>query len=109
MDLFNQSIPERVFEKIPLMDGEIWIMRNFMAPEKAEFYFQNLLQAIEWKQEEIKVYGKTHAVPRKTAWYGYQAVNYTYSGIVRQPQPWTKELLENNGMSSIVVTIILSP
>lgn len=94
MELFNQemNLKERIFEKINLIDGEIWLMPNFMPAEKASFYYNSFLSNINWRQEEIKMYGKTHLVPRKTAWYGYPDFNYKYSGIMCNPEPWTKEL-----------------
>lgn len=94
MDLFNQKPKPREFEKIALMDGEIWFMPNFMPPDKANSYFRILLDTIKWRQEEIKLFGKTHPVPRETAWYGYEGFNYKYSGILCNPDTWTKELLE---------------
>ena len=93
MDLFNQVPKERVFKKIPLLDGEVWYMENFMPLEKANSYFKIFQETINWRQEEIKMYGKTYLVPRKTAWYGYEGFNYKYSGILCNPEPWTKELL----------------
>jgi alkylated DNA repair dioxygenase AlkB len=96
MDLFTQSQEPkpRVFEKFYLKDGEVWYMPNFMNPTKAIEYYNSLLNTIKWRQEEIKMYGKVYPVPRKTAWYGYEGFNYTYSGIKCNPDPWTKELLE---------------
>lgn len=76
---------ERVFEKINLIDGEIWLVPNFMPAEKASFYYNSFLSNINWRQEEIKMYGKTHLVPRKTAWYEYPDFNYKYSGIMCNP------------------------
>jgi len=96
MDLFSeleQQAP-REFEKHILLNGEVWIMRNFMSQEDANRYYKVLKDSINWKQEEITFYGKTYPVPRKTAWYGYEGFNYTYSGISCNPDPWTKELLE---------------
>lgn len=96
MELFNQEIhnKERAFEKFEFNDGEVWLMSNFMPPDKASFYYKTLLANINWKQEEIKMYGKVYPVPRQTAWYGYEGLNYKYSGIMCNPEPWTKELLE---------------
>jgi alkylated DNA repair dioxygenase AlkB len=96
MDLFDkQNISnKREFQKHILKDGEVWIMPNFMSLEKANEYYKILLETINWKQEQIKMYGKTYDVPRKTAWYGYKGFNYSYSGIQCNPDPWTKELLE---------------
>jgi len=85
---------QRYFEKFDLKDGKLWYMPNFMPDEKAVQYFNSLLATINWKQEEIKMYGKVHPVPRQTAWYGYEGYDYKYSGIMCNPEPWTKELLE---------------
>jgi len=94
MDLFNQKPKERTFEKFILEDGEVWYMPNFMPLSVANNYFKKLLETINWKQEQIKMYGKVHDVPRKTAWYGYEGFSYKYSGILCDPDPWTEELLE---------------
>ncbi len=96
MDLFSKEnrTKERIFEKFPVRDGEVWVMANFMSLDKANEYYNALLSSINWRQEEIKMYGKTYPVPRKTAWYGYPDFNYKYSGILCNPEPWTKELLD---------------
>lgn len=93
-DLFNQEDKSREFEKYMLKDGEIWYMNNFMPADKAAYYYEHLLKSISWRQEEIKMYGKVHPVPRMTAWYGYEGFNYKYSGIMCNPEPWTKELID---------------
>ncbi len=41
--------------------------------------YNGLLAQSDWQQEYIKMYGKTHPVPRLTAWYGDE--DYTYSGV----------------------------
>lgn len=96
MDLFtqNEKPKPREFEKYSIKDGEIWFMPNFMPLYKTDEYFQALLNTINWKQEQIKLYGKTFPVPRKTAWYGDEGFNYKYSGINCNPDSWTKELLD---------------
>lgn len=103
MDLFNQIPKKREFKKIILKDGEVWYMENFMPIEKANDYFKNFIENIKWRQEEIKMYGKTYPVPRKTAWYGYEGFNYKYSGILCNPEPWNKELL---GIKRVIESFI---
>ena len=94
MDLFSTEEQEKTFEVISLQDGEILFMRNFFTPTESKNYFELLQNNINWKQEEVKFYGKTFPVPRKTAWYGYEGFNYSYSGINCYPEIWTKELME---------------
>lgn len=93
MDLFSQNL-ERKFEIFSLLDGEVLFMKNFLKQNEALDYFKILNSTIHWKQEEIKYYGKLYPVPRKTAWYGYEGSDYSYSGINCNPEPWTKELLD---------------
>jgi alkylated DNA repair dioxygenase AlkB len=95
MDLFtqNEKPKPRKFEKYSIKDGEVWFMPNFMPLDKTDEYYKALLNTINWKQEHIKMYGKTSPVPRKTAWYGDEGFSYKYSGINCNPDPWTKELL----------------
>ena len=52
-----------------------------------------LQEEIPWKQEHIKLFGKTHPTPRLTAWHGDEHCVYKYSGVVNQPFPWTPSLL----------------
>ena len=67
MFLFNKEnkTKERAFEKFDLKDGEVWLMSNFMPPDKAKIYYDTLKATIHWRQEEIKMYGKTYPLPRK--------------------------------------------
>jgi alkylated DNA repair dioxygenase AlkB len=52
-----------------------------------------LQQTIEWRQEYLTIFGKTHPTPRLTAWYGDAHCIYKYSGHTCLPLPWTSELL----------------
>ena len=61
---------------------------------EADELFQQLRREIAWRQEQITVYGRVHAVPRLTAWYGDPDKTYTYSGLTSQPQPWVPVLLD---------------
>lgn len=57
-----------------------------------EFSFLNtekLMAAIPWRQNEIRVFGKTHPEPRLTAWCG---PTYQYSNIRWEETPWITEL-----------------
>jgi len=96
MELFDQekNNKKRVFEKFNLKDGEVWLMRNFMSADKAALYYEALLKNTNWRQEEIKMYGKVYPVPRLTAWYGGKQIDYKYSGIFCTAESWTKDLMD---------------
>ncbi len=90
-DLFNGS---KNFEKQLLEDGEYWFMRDFLSLDQALRYEASLLNTIEWKQEEVYVFGKKYKEPRKTAWYGDEDCVYSYAGKTNHPIPWTDELVQ---------------
>lgn len=75
-------------------DASIFYYPQFFSKQKSTFYLNRLIDSIQWKQNTIKMYGKESLVPRLEAWYGEPGKNYSYSGIMMQPIPWTSELLE---------------
>lgn len=48
---------------------------------------------IAWQQDSVKLYGKTHELPRISAWYGDTGKDYKYSGLLLHPKPWNPALL----------------
>ena len=72
---------------------EIEYIRDFINNNESDALFDSLKKNIEWKQDFIKMFGKSHLIPRLTAWYGDEKKTYTYSGITMTSLPWTKELI----------------
>ena len=54
---------------------------------------QALISEIDWKQYQIKIFGKTLDQPRLTSYYGEDHPYYAYSNIKLQPIPFTPILL----------------
>ncbi len=73
-------------------NGEVFFYPAFFTKDESDMYLQTLLSEIEWKQEPIKLFGKTVMQPRLTAWYGDGDKTYTYSGITMQPRNWSPAL-----------------
>ncbi|MBC7475733.1 MAG: alpha-ketoglutarate-dependent dioxygenase AlkB [Candidatus Sericytochromatia bacterium] len=61
---------------------------------EADNYFKLLLNNIEWKNDQVIMFGKHITTKRKTSWYADSNYLYTYSNITRQALIWTDELLE---------------
>ena len=57
-------------------------------------YFDALFNTIEWKNDEIILFGKKIVTKRKVAWYGDSGIEYTYSNTTKKALSWTKELRE---------------
>lgn len=91
MDLFNE-----LSESTNLLprDGTVLYFGHVLSIEKANQYFHELYNTIEWKQDAAKMYGKLIYTDRKVAWYGDRSFNYTYSGINKTALLWSKPLLE---------------
>lgn len=74
-------------------NAELHFYPDFITTEKSNHFFELLLSTVEWKQEGMKMYGKTVNFPRLTAWYGDRDKPYSFSGITLHPLEWTNELL----------------
>jgi len=63
----------------------------------ANFYPVSLVDALDrevvWRQDSIKIFGKSNLLPRLTSYYGDPGTAYKYSGIINEPAAWTPTLL----------------
>lgn len=91
MDLFRQHIaqPNNLLPK----EGTVKYYGAIMSLDEADDYFKRLLNCIEWKNDEVVIYGKRIITKRKIAWYGDKPFHYTYSNTTKQAYAWTPELL----------------
>ncbi|MDN3665368.1 alpha-ketoglutarate-dependent dioxygenase AlkB [Algibacter miyuki] len=90
MDLFSTSENENILP----FEGEARYYGSIMNLEKSQYYFDRLLNYIEWENDKAIIFGKLVITKRKVAWYGDKAFDYTYSKTTKSGLPWTKELLE---------------
>ena len=72
-----------------LQDADLEYYPEFFDLKKSNELFENLKTDVPWQQDDIMVFGKTHAQPRLTALYGNQGKPYGYSNIVMQPHNWS--------------------
>ena len=106
MILFPED-PKTV-EKIPIKDGELLLYPHLFSPQESDDFLANLQETIDWKQEEIRLYGKPIPLPRLTAWFGDEGKTYMYSGITVQPGPWTSILSEIKSRVEEVSSVIFN-
>ncbi|MBC7404456.1 MAG: alpha-ketoglutarate-dependent dioxygenase AlkB [Cytophaga sp.] len=81
-------------ESIPLIDGKLDFAEHFYSLAQTDALFAQLLNDTPWRQDNIRVWGKTHLQPRLTAWHGEPDTAYSYSGIQLTPNAWTPILLK---------------
>ncbi|HIO96309.1 MAG TPA: alpha-ketoglutarate-dependent dioxygenase AlkB [Leucothrix sp.] len=79
-------------------DGTVHYFGSVFAPSVCDDYFDYLLKYIEWKHDEVIIYGKHIKTKRKIAWYGDQNYHYSYSNTTKQALPWTKDLIDLKGI-----------
>ena len=92
-DLFSNTTSNN-FININIPDGDVSICLNLFSAQESDKFFEVLKNEIDWKQERINFFGKTHDIPRLTAWYGDFGKSYSYAGISVEPSSWTDTLLQ---------------
>lgn len=76
-------------ERFPLPDAEVYLQRALPLSAPADIVCRRLIEETPWRSETIKLWGRSFAQPRLTAWYGDPGRDYTYSGIIMQAEAWT--------------------
>ncbi|MDB5131690.1 MAG: Alkylated repair dioxygenase AlkB [Mucilaginibacter sp.] len=61
--------------------------------ETSDCLLNKFIAGAPWKQSIRKMYDKQIVTPRLTAWYGDVGTDYSHSGKISNPLPWTPELL----------------
>lgn len=56
--------------------------------------FQQLAKEINWKHDELTLYGKKIITKRQVAFEGDENIEYTYSKQKKTTSPWSKSVLE---------------
>jgi alkylated DNA repair dioxygenase AlkB len=84
-------------QRLAMPDADVTFYPAFFPPEASDAYLDELLRTVQWRQEQVKLFGKRIDQPRLTAWYGDAGTSYTYSGITLDPLPWTEALLAIKG------------
>ena len=73
---------------------EIDIYKDIGLGQKTDLWFQSCLHDLNWETGFIKIFGKTHQIPRLQSWYADDDIEYTYSGKKLQRHNWNNLLLE---------------
>lgn len=77
-------------QRLDLRDAELALWHGAFA--EPEPLYRRLEAEIDWQQEEIRLFGRTHKVPRLVAWIG--EAGYRYSGVDHPPAPWPPAVAE---------------
>ena len=92
MDLFGNLADAN--ENLLSKDGTVNYYGKIIDQEEADAFYLQLLENIEWKNDEAVIFGKKILTKRKVAWYGDDNYEYTYSYSTIKAIPWTPVLLK---------------
>ncbi len=79
----SKGLPKELLEYHP----------GFMDKQAGDRLLQQFIKEAPWKQSTQKMWDKEYLTPRLTAWYGDIGTDYSVSGKIANPNPWTPELL----------------
>ncbi|MGN8069348.1 alpha-ketoglutarate-dependent dioxygenase AlkB [Mucilaginibacter sp. SG564] len=65
---------------------------GFIDPIASDELLQKFITEIPWKQSRQKMWDKEYLTPRLTSWHGDVGTDYSVSGRISNPNPWTPEL-----------------
>jgi alkylated DNA repair dioxygenase AlkB len=89
MDLFSSTTIKNL-----LPFGGVTNYHGIILDQKqCAFFYQKLMDTIQFKNDEAIIFGKKIITKRKVAWYGSSEFSYTYSKITKTATIFTKELL----------------
>jgi len=67
---------------------------NCISEDKADALFHYLVSNMKWQQPAIAMYGKQVLIPRKQVYMADKALNYAYSGMTLDLEPWDPILVK---------------
>jgi len=93
IQLFNESPADTNINLIP-KDGVVHYFQSVFDAATCDQIYQTLLVSLDWQPDQLWMFGKKIITQRKVAWIGDSGCSYTYSGVKKEPQTWTTELLQ---------------
>ncbi len=83
-----------LFDEQPKGPGlDVILVRNAVDSVAADAAFVALRERVGWRQDYLRMFGRLISVPRLESWVADEGLDYTYSGIHHDPDPWSEELL----------------
>jgi len=76
------------------MDGIVTYTQHVLSKQEADSYLLKLCDEIDWRNDELTLFGKKITTRRQVGWYGDEQFEYRYSNSSKVALPWTKSLLE---------------
>lgn len=72
--------------------AKLLIWENFLNQTDADSWFEHFYSTVQWRSEQVKVFGKIYDQPRLTALYADEERSYTYAGLTLEAFSFTEEM-----------------
>lgn len=72
--------PSLHWEKFELPDAGVRLLRGVFSAQESGALFHALRDAIRWRQDRIRIFGKLRTLPRLQQWHGDSVLVYSWSG-----------------------------
>lgn len=67
---------------------DVSLVKNYLLSDVADQLMASLSAPGEWRQDQIRIYGKLHPLPRLHRWFADSGQTYRWSGIEMKPEPF---------------------
>lgn len=91
MNLFSDKSIK--VEKIEIKDGELFFIENFIHYEKSIILYNKFTSSINWKNDEVTLFGKHYVLERQSAMYSSINADYFYAGKNHKANNYTKDII----------------
>lgn len=78
---------------IKISDGELSLIPDFLSEQESDSLYQQLQQETHWRQDDIFLFGRQVKIPRMQAFQGAPGIQYRYSGLSMETEPWHPRVL----------------
>lgn len=85
--------PDRSNPNLLPIDGYAQYYPDLINGKESDALIDQLQKSLQWEADQLKMFGRLVITRRKVAWVGDPGCTYTYSGVKRDPQSWTPELI----------------
>ena len=92
IDMF-ETFPSGSTINVLSRDGRVDYYPAIFKPDTCATLVNALTRSLDWQVDQIYMFGKLITTKRKVAWVADDGCFYTYSGVKKNPQAWTPELL----------------
>ncbi|WP_237056200.1 alpha-ketoglutarate-dependent dioxygenase AlkB family protein [Microbulbifer sediminum] len=79
-------------EWVDLAPGSALLLPHWLGPSDQAGLMQACLELLAWDSPEIRMFGRSHPIPRRHAFVADPGITYRWSGLEQVGQPWIEPL-----------------